>query len=260
MLSRIGEIRSLVPKSVNIMALTATATVQLRKDISGIIGLQNALVVAISPFRQNIIYSVKDFVSVHQTFLPLVEAILNRGLQVPKTIIYCRRMDDCSELYSYFRCKLKENFTFPIGTPDLPRFRMVDMFTSCIEPEIKNTILEHFTKKNNPRILIATVAFGMGIDCPNIRQVIHLGSPDSIESYVQETGRAGRDGSLALALLLRKNLRHKIDDGMSEYILNNTMCRRDLFNKFDNSPSDLSKPCCDICTQETDFMDSFVRI
>ena len=146
---------------------------------------------ATSPFRPNIIYSVKDIVSVHETFLPLVDAILNHGLQVSKTIIYCRRMDDCSELYSYFRTKLKENFTFPIGAPDLPRFKMVDMFTSCVEPEIKDTILESFIKKNNPRILVATVAFGMGINCPNIRQVIHLGSPDSIESYVQETGRAG---------------------------------------------------------------------
>ena len=64
------------------------------------------------------------------------------------------------------------------------------MYTSCTEPAIKDIILECFTKKNNPRLLIATVAFGMGIDCPNIHEVIHLGSPDSIEIYVPETGQA----------------------------------------------------------------------
>ena len=151
------------------MALTATATAESRKDISGILGLQNPLVVAISSFRTNIIYSVKEFVSVHQTFHPLVDAILNNALEVPKTIIFCRKMDDCSQLYSFFRHKLKDKFTYPINAPDIPQFRMVDMFTSCTEADIKDTILECFTKKNNPRILVATVAFGMGIDCPNIK-------------------------------------------------------------------------------------------
>ena len=240
------------------MALTATATAQSRKEISRILGLQNPLVVAKSPFRSNIIYSVKEFVSIYQTFYPLVEVISNNGLQVPKTVIFCRKMDDCSELYAFFRHELKEKFTFPTGAPDVPQFRMVNMFTSCIDPEIKDTILECFTKNKSPRVLVATVAFGMGIDCPDIRVIIHLGSPDNI---VQETGRASQDSCPALALLLRKNVRFTLDDDMKQYMFNNTTCRRTLlFNKFDNYSSDIFKPCCDICVDEATFMDNFIKL
>jgi len=72
------------------------------------------------------------------------------------------------------------------------------MYTSCTNPVIKDTILTQFTKLKNPRVLIATIAFGMGIDCPDVREVIHYGSPCNLESCVQETGRAGCDGLPAL--------------------------------------------------------------
>ena len=62
------------------MALTATATVKLRKEVADIIGLRNEVIVSISPDKPNIVYVVKEFVSVSQTFSPLVEAIINNGL------------------------------------------------------------------------------------------------------------------------------------------------------------------------------------
>ena len=73
---------------------------------------------------------------------------------------------------------------------------------SCTEESVKEVVLKRFTQESNLRIVVATVAFGMGIDCHDVRQLIHLGPPIDIEAYVQETGRAGRDGSPALALLL----------------------------------------------------------
>ena len=66
--------------------------------------------------------------------------------------------------------------------------------------------------------MCATVAFGMGIDCPGIRQIIHWGTPEDADLYVQELGRAGRDGNQALAILIktRRNY-HKIDNSMIAY-------------------------------------------
>ncbi len=62
--------------------------------------------------------------------------------------------------------------------------------------------MEQFTKPSQLRIVIATIAFGMGIDCPDVQSIIHLGPSDDLESYIQETGRAGRDGQTAYAKLL----------------------------------------------------------
>jgi ATP-dependent DNA helicase RecQ len=76
------------------------------------------------------------------------------------------------------------------------------MFTSVTDSEIKEEIIKLFTKESDLRIVVATIAFGMGIDCGDVREVIHVGAPDDVESYIQETGRAGRDSLAALAMLL----------------------------------------------------------
>ena len=72
------------------MALTATATLQLCIEVSRIIGLQNELVVAISPFKSNIIYAISKFISIQETFSPMIRAVITKGVNIPKTIIYCR--------------------------------------------------------------------------------------------------------------------------------------------------------------------------
>ena len=71
----------------------------------------------------------------------------------------------------------------------------MDMFTSLTENIHKQRILTLFTNERNLRVVIATVAVGMGVDCSNVRQIIHIGLPDDVCNYIQETGQAGRDDS-----------------------------------------------------------------
>ena len=80
-------------------------------------------------------------------------------------------------------------FTEHVGTPDLPEFRLLDMFTRCTHIDVKSTIITNFTSTKAPlRIVIATIAFAMGLDCPDVRQIVHWGCPDDVEMYVQEIG------------------------------------------------------------------------
>ena len=102
------------------------------------------------------------------------------------------------------------------------------------------------------RIVVATVAFGMGVNCCSVNQVIHWGPATDMEGYLQECGRAGRNGEFASALLYVKktDLRYLSDEAKS-YCLNQTICRRKMLLSFFSSTSDYNFPigcsCCDVC-------------
>ena len=79
------------------------------------------------------------------------------------------------------------------------------MYTKCTHPQVKEDIIQSFCSLTGAtRIVIATIAFGMDLDCPDMRQVIHYGPPSDIDSFIQETGRSGRDSMLSASLLVTK--------------------------------------------------------
>ena len=124
------------------------------------------------------------------------------------------------------------------------------MYTSCTEP--KESILQSFCCEHGTlRVIIATIAFGMGLDCPNIREVIHWGPSSDLESYIQETGRAGRDGYLSHATLMHgAGDRRYCSPEMMLYVENEKKCRRQLlFSDFEPDSRNPCKQCqcCDIC-------------
>eukprot|EP00794_Sanderia_malayensis_P002933 gene2933-3390_t len=104
-------------------------------------------------------------------------------------------------------------------------------------------------------VLFATIAFGMGVDCKNLHQVIHLGPPKGLDDLCRESGPAGRDGtqSHAVVLVYPRPAPKKMTKEMREYIKNDTICRREFLNK--GFPGMFRKVtplhlCCDICTQQ----------
>ena len=207
---RLREIRSLIPSSTRVMALTATASTSTRQEVIGILGMNNPSVYAVSPHKSNV----------------TIDSL-------------------CSE------------FTEPIGAPDHSRLRLVDMYTSLTNQSVKEDIVKNFSVSHSPlRVVICTVAYGMGVDCSNVQQIIHWGPPETIEAYIQESGRAGRDDKHACALLLlskKDSLKKYLHPDMVMYCKNTTVCRRYLLLKsFD--PIDFTKDCmgcmcCDVCAR-----------
>ena len=203
------------------MALTATATKATRMSVCQSLGMVSPIIISELPNRKNIKYVVKHNPrALEETFAPLVEEIRFRLMKTEKLIIYCRTYDSCTMIYLYLRSRLQEEMTEPIGERDLSPFRIVDMFTACTTMDVKEDILETFCLKDSIlRVVVATVAFGMGLDCPDVRRIMHWGPSTDIEEYLQETGRAGRDGSPSTATLFVTDVKsHCIEDAMKSYI------------------------------------------
>ena len=128
--------------------------------------------------------------------------------------------------------RLGKEMMEPIGVcPDLAQFRMLDMFTACTHPTVKESIICSVPDKEGTLRII--VAFGMGVDCPNIHRVIHWGPSSDIEAYLQETRRAGLDGQAATATLYYTNvdLRQLEDESIKEYCRSKTTRRREMLLK-----------------------------
>ena len=136
-LSRIGELRSLIPEKTQVMALTATATRSLRLELTDTIGMKNPMTVVLPPCKCNLKYAVSRYDSVEDTFTSLLEKLRKERITFPRTIIYCRKMEDCANLYLFFQNNLGKDFTEPPGMPSLSQFRLVEMFTSCTDIDIK---------------------------------------------------------------------------------------------------------------------------
>lgn len=102
------------------------------------------------------------------------------------------------------------------------------MYTRASIPEMKEKVLSSFRVSGGRlRLVIATTASSMGIDCPDIRQIYHYGPPNSIEQYVQETGRAGRDGLQSQAILLYGPCKFSNKD-INIYGENTFVCRQKI--------------------------------
>lgn len=176
---QLGELKKHFPRA-SIHAFTATATEQVRADIASQLGLQSPEIMVGNFDRPNLMYSI---VPRHDQYAQTFEVV--RRHKGEAGIIYCLRRRDVDELTSALKAAGINAVPYHAGMEAPERKRVHDLFT-----------------EEKCDVVVATVAFGMGIDRSNIRYVLHTGMPKSIEHYQQETGRAGRDGLEAECVLL----------------------------------------------------------
>jgi len=177
--SKLGQLRQLFP-DIPVIALTATAEPHTRKDILERLGLR-ANQCYVSGFdRPNIRYTVLEK---HKPFAQL--ATFLQGRREEAGIVYCLSRKRVEKVTEQLREAGFSAASYHAGLPAMQRQRVQEDFL-----------------RDDVQIIVATVAFGMGIDKSNIRYVVHYDIPKNLESYYQETGRAGRDGLAAEALLL----------------------------------------------------------
>lgn len=231
--SNIGEIHSLIPSRVGIMALTATASRDSRSKICSVLCMRQPIIVSQSPNKPNIMYSVLEkCASAEDTFQPPIEEVREKGVGIDRVLIFCKTCEEVTHIYKFFAKSLGNAALHPQSAPDLVKHRIVDMFTACTHPVVKGHVVSAIKSLQSPlRIVLATIAFGMGIDCPNICCVIHWGVPHDVESYLQETGRAERDEKPAKAVLYHHKCDLKVkdmDETMRRFCTNDNTCRRSL--------------------------------
>ncbi len=166
--------------TVPIIALTATATEKVRDDIVQLLSLKNAQIFTSSFNRANLSYEVLPKKESLQTILALLQNYRDKSV-----IIYCFSRNDTESL-----AKNLNEHGFTTAT-----------YHAGLDAKTRKENQEKFIR-DEINIMVATIAFGMGIDKPDVRLVIHHSMPKSIEGYYQETGRAGRDGLPAQCVLL----------------------------------------------------------
>lgn len=246
------KLREIFP-NVPLATFTATATSRVQADIVKQLKLENAASYRGSFNRENLIYDVRPKRSAYSQ---LVEYLRQRGRA--SGIIYCQSRDGTDRLAEDLRAAGFNAAAYHAGLESRERQRRQEAFS-----------------RDDIDIMVATIAFGMGVDKPDVRFVVHYDLPKNLEGYYQETGRAGRDGESSDCILFYSYgdaMKHRyfIDQipgeaerkvataqlqQMTDWASSTTCRRRSLLAYFDETLGDQPDPCCDICREPVELVD-----
>jgi ATP-dependent DNA helicase RecQ len=194
---KISELRELLP-DVPFLAVTATATPEVVEDIQEKLGFVQKRVVKMSFERKNLVYLVRNVEDKNKHLLKIVNALPGTG------VVYVRSRQKTQDIAQMLQ---KEGIS-------------ADFYHAGLTTELRNAKQDDW-QHDRTRIIVSTNAFGMGIDKPEVRFVVHMDLPDSPEAYFQEAGRGGRDGKLAYAILLynesdKAKIQQRVDSSFPE--------------------------------------------
>ncbi|EKE40365.1 hypothetical protein ENUP19_0224G0044 [Entamoeba nuttalli] len=234
---------------IPIIALTATATSKVKEDIIKSLELKNPQIFTSSFDRPNIYFKV-IYKDLYETPIQILTQILHQH-EKEGGIIYCSTRMECELIEKY------------ISTNGYP----VAKYHAGMKSEERETIQKKW-ESGEVNVVVATIAFGMGIDRGDVRFVIHWNIPKTIEGFMQEAGRAGRDGKPAESIILFSN-----DDFEREVALNQETseiirelcvecsCRRKcLLKYFGETTFKPNKRCCDLCNENTRVKDDLEKL
>ena len=211
------------------VALSATVTEDIYSDvvISLHLCVDNTSVIALPPDRPNVYLDVisHSCMTLERDLEWLALAVESQQQRCPKTVIFCKSINAVADVYEWLVDRLGEK-AFVQGAHSNYN-RLVSVFHAHISDNLRQYVMTEFRKPQSIiRLVIATVAFGLGIEIPDIAVVIHWGKLSSVMTYWQQIGRCGRDGTPARAVWYAKSVVCGKDTDIAKQIKAQSVCVR----------------------------------